>query len=243
MNALQMDLEIRRRILALAAQDRTGIDSLGRRIEEIMSSTRLTPEAASSDAAALLAGGEGPRIRTLLSEHARRILRGGYAVVDADLDRITGATDQAVAAAREELAGGLRAASQNPFLLLNLYEKRHRDNAARRVLEGEASVLIDTLGDSDNFAFREAWNARVQDLAAARSPEEMEANSVRSELDELGEFLEAAETVTAIDLALMNPAASEATSSDERERLQISRSFAEAVVNAYHNKYPSGLAA
>jgi len=236
-----MDREIRRRILALWAEDRRGIDSLGARVAEIWGNTeRLTEEARRADVGLVL-GQEGTRIRTLLSEDARRILRGGYAVVDTDLDRITATTDEELATADRALRPALNSSFERPEVLPRLLREWHRDHARRRLIEDTADVVIVGLGGEAGGRLRqELGNLRLE-LAASGGPEEMEANSVRSELDELGEFLDAAETVTAIDLALMNPAVQ--TSSDELERLQISRSIAEAVVNAYHNKYPSGLAA
>ena len=220
--------------MAAVAEGRSVLGAAAAAVEAIMANTaRLTPEARRADAAALVAERQA-RIERMAGE-ARRRLVVARAVLDAYLERITAASNEELAAAREDLRLGFAQAERDPSLLLNTYRNRHRDPAARRVIERQAQGIIDTLGDSDNFAFRNNWDALQEELAATRSPEELEANTRRQELDALALYVDAAESVAMIDLALMDPAAE--MSSDERERLQISRSMAEATVNQYENEY------
>ena len=222
------------------ARARAAAVSLVAQIEAIMSNTeRLTLEARTSDATALVA-----ERRATVQEaagQARSILSGGYAVLDADLARILAVDSGAMAEAERTLRPVLNASAENPAMLLNLYLQRHRDNAARMLIEQTAAAVIDALGDLDNFAFRDAWNELQRDTAATRGPEELEANARRQELDALAEYVDAAEAVAMIDLALMDPASE--LGNEERGRLGIQRSMAEATVNRYENEHASNVLA
>ena len=239
MDATQMQ-EIRLRVMEAVARARAAAVSLAAAVEAIMSNTaRLTPEARTSDATALVAERRATIQET--AEQARGILRGGYAVVDAEISRLVNFSDVERDEAHRALEPILRASATGPELLLNLYRKRHRDNAARFLIEEQAAVAIDAIGDLDNFEFRNAWDALQEELAAERGPEELEANARRSELDALGLYVDAAEAVAMIDLALMGPASE--LGNEERGRLGIQRSMAEATVNRYENEHASNVLA
>jgi hypothetical protein len=194
---------------------------------------RLTPEARRSDAAALVAE-RRERIGQMASE-ARRVLVGARAVLDVEIAALLAVTPEELAAAERTLRPILNAAAQNPEMLLNLYRARHLDGAQRLLIEETAAALIDALGDSDNYAFGNSWNALQQELAAERGPEEVEANARVRELDALAEYVDAAEAVAVMDLALMDPAREAST--DQREQMLIGRQMSEAVVNAYENEH------
>ena len=222
------------------AESRAVAVSLAAEVEAIMANTaRLTPEARRSDAAALVAERRA-RIERLVGE-AHRILEGWYAELDKDLERITAASSEELAEAREDFRLGFAQAERDPSLLLNTYRNRHRDPAARRVIERQAGGLIDTLGDSDNFAFRNNWEALQEESAGERGPEELEANTRRQELVALAEYVDAAEAVAMIDLATMDPAF--VVSDDERQRMLIRRQMSESVVHAYENEHAVGVPA
>ncbi len=99
----------------------------------------------------------------------------------------------------------------------------------RARIEEVASGMIDALGDSDNYGFRDAWNALQQELALARTPEELEALGHRATLEDLGSYLKNARTLVQADLALIDPTLPRA----DRDRILTQRPFAEAEVNRY----------
>ncbi len=74
-----------------------------------------------------------------------------------------------------------------------------------------------------------------EELAAERGPEELEANARAQELDEMAAYVDAAEAVAMIDLALMDPASE--VGADERGGMQISRQMSESTVHAYENEH------
>lgn len=231
--------EIRARVMEAVARARAAAVSLAAQVEAIMgNSERLTPEARRSDAAALVA----ERRATIreAAEQARRILAGGSAVLDVELQRFVGFSEAERDEAERILRPVLDASATAPELLLNLYRKRHRDNAARFLIEQTAAAVIDAVGDLDGGEFRASWEALQEELAAERGPEELEANARRSELDALAEYVDAAEAVAMIDLALMDPASE--LGNEERGGLGIQRSMAEATVNRYENEHVPNVA-
>ena len=229
---------IQARIIGIVRNARSGVEALQAQIDGIMSNTaRLTPEARRSDAAELLAPGR-TRIMGMLREEARGVLAGAFAAVDNTLGRLTAVGDEDLAAADRSLRPVLNAAMGRPEVLLNLYRERHLSPADRRLIEGTAAAVIDGLGGLDNYAFRDEWNALQQELMAARGPEELEALSRRSVLEGLEGYLDAAERLVGIDLALMDP-----SFNGDRDDLAVRRSMAEAEVNRYENENAAGMAA
>lgn len=232
MNPIEMR-EIRARVMVAVRQSREVVGALAAEVEKILASERLTPEARTSDAAALVAQRRENIAET--AREGRRILEGARASNDADVARLVAVGPVALEEAERALRPVLNASAGNPELLLNLYRSRHRDNASRLLIEQTAEALIDALGGSDNYAFRDSWNGLQQELAASRSPEEMEANARAQELDEMAENVDAAEAVAMVDLALMDP--SSEIGVEERGRMQISRQMSEPTVHAYENEH------
>lgn len=92
--------------------------------------------------------------------------------------------------------------------------------------------MIDVLGGSDNYEFRNAWNALQQELALARGPEELEALGHRASLEELRSYLESAQTLVHADIALMDPS----LSPTDRGRIALQRPYPEAAVHRYETE-------
>jgi hypothetical protein len=143
-----------------------------------------------------------------------------------------------LAASERDLRAALNAASQDPMLFLNLYRERHLRSADRLIIERSASGMIDALGGSDGFAFRDAWNSLQQELALARPEEEQEALSQRARLEELEAYRQNLAILVGADLSLMDPSISR----EERDQISISRAMAEAKVNEYETMHASVIA-
>lgn len=207
------------------------VGELSRRINSIMSNTaRLTPEARRDDVAAAL-GEERPRILAILAGEARSALELEYAGVERTLGTLTAVSPEELAEAERNLRPALAAAAQRPDMLLNLIRERHQQPADRRLIEEAARGMIDGLGDLDNYAFRDAWNALEQQLTASRGPEEMEALGQRAVLDDLASYLDSAQQLVGIDLRLLDPS----LAGEERNTLLVTRAMPEAHVNRYES--------
>ncbi len=229
--------QIQQQVIGLVAGMRSSVGQLQNRVDSIWGDTdRLTPAARQSEVAMVLAEG---RTRILgLIEEPRGILNRAYAEVEGTLGNLTAVAPEELAEAERNLRTALGAASQRPELLLNLYRERHLRPADRRLIEGAALGMIDALGSSDNYGFRDSWNSLQQELAAARGPEELEAASHRAVLDELAAYLGNVEELVGIDLTLMDPS----LTGESRDQVLITRSLAEAEVNRYETENASVMA-
>jgi hypothetical protein len=228
-------VQIQRRVMRLGRDAKEAVADLQSRKDSIMSNTqRLTPQARQQDVAMALGEGRA-RIMGMLEDDARGVVDRGYAEVERTLGRLQDVDPEELAASERNLRVALNAASQRPELLLNLYRQRHLQRPDRLIVEGTASGMIDALGDSDNYAFRDAWNSLQQELSLARGPEELEALSQRAALDELSTYLDNLARVVGADLALMDPSISR----EGRDSTSVARAMAEAVVNEYETLHAS----
>lgn len=222
-------MKIQRRVIGLVRTARSGVAALEQRVNSILGSARPSDQAKTADAASALGEGRA-EIQTIIEDEAGGVMRRALAQVDGVLGRLKDVSPGELARSEMGLRAALNAASGRPELLLNLYRERHLRRRADRVLiEEVASGMIDALGDEDNYGFRDAWNELQQELALARSPEELEALGHRATLEELDSYLENARTLVQADLALVDRSLPRA----DRDRILSQRPFSEAEVNRY----------
>lgn len=228
-------VHIQRQVIALVRTALGAVEALQNKIDSIWGDTqRLTPEARRTDVA--LALGEGRvEIEAMLQEQARGIVDRGYAQIEGTLGRLTAVPPEELAASERVLRAALDAASRRHELFLNLYRERHLRLADRLLIEETASGLIDALGNSDNYEFRDSWNALLEEISLARGPEEREALGHRAALEELDSYLNSAQIFVGADLTLMAMFADPPASSEDRDLVLTQRGMAESVVNTYEN--------
>ena len=82
--------------------------------------------------------------------------------------------------------------------------------------------MIDALGSSGDYAFRDQWAPLQLELAPARSPQEREAVGRVAALDALASYLDAAEMLVGTDLTLLEPAEISEISAEKRGSLHRS---------------------
>ncbi len=231
MNAEEV-VEVQRQVMGRGRAARGSVRALEQRVNQIWSNTeRFTLEARRVDVSTALGEGRA-QIETVIMDEAGGILERAQAQVERTLGGLRDVTQEELARSEMGLRAAVNAASQRPELLLNLYRERHLRLADRVLIEEAAQGMIDALGNSDNYEFRDAWNSLQQDLALARSPEELEALGYQATLDELASYLENAQTLVHADLSLMSPELPRA----DRERISVRRSFAEAEANRYETE-------
>lgn len=224
-------VQIQRRVMGLVRAAGSAVATLQNKVDSILMDTRLTQEAKQVDVATALGEGRG-QIQTVIEDEAGGVMQRALAQVDWTLGRLKDVSPEALARSELGLRAALGVVSQRPELLLNLYRERHLQPADRVLIEEAVQGMIDVLGNSDNYEFRNAWNSLQQELALARGPEELEALGHRAKLEELGSYLESARTLVHANLALMDPSLRQA----DRERIATQQPFAESAVHRYETE-------
>lgn len=228
-------MQIQRQVMVLVRTARMAVETLQTKIDSIWGDTvRLTPEAKRTDVA--LALGEGRvEIEALLAEQARGVLDRGYGYVEQTLGGLMVVPPEELAASERRLRAALEEASRHHELFLNLYRARHLRLADRLLIEEAASGLIDALGGSDNYEFRDSWNSLLEEISLARGPDEREALGQRAALEKLDSYLYNAQIVVGADLTLMGMFADPTATGEDRDRVLTQKALAESVVNTYEN--------
>ncbi len=226
--------DLQRRIIGFVREARGRVGALQGVVESIWAmEERLTPEARRKDVS--MAPAEGRSGVEGILETARGALAMGYADIERTLGKLTEVEPEELAARAVVLGPVLRWAPERPERLINLYRQRHLSRADRLLIEETATAVIDALGGEDNYAFRDAWNGALKEVALQRGPEELEALSQREVLDGLASYLDSAQRLVGADLALMDPL----VTGQERDRIAIARARAEAEVNRYETENAS----
>lgn len=228
--------QIQRQVIGHVRGAISGVEAVRNKKDSIWSDTeRLTEPARRKDISMVII--EGKVSIDGVMEDARDIVSRGNDEIDRTLGSLLHVEPEDLQRRATLLAPVLGAATHggNQERLLNLYKARHLQPADRLIIEEAASATIDALG-SDVGDFAQDWHSLQQELAVARDPQEAEALSQRGALDETSSYLDAAQALVQVELAVMDPSYDE-----DRDAAMIAQSLAEAEVTSYETSNASVL--